>query len=160
MNTGHFYFVVDQYFIDFPDPMLMRNKETINGQQHNRPCFYAFQDPSTKLFWLIPFSSQFQKYKAIYDKKIQKYKTCDTIVFGYVLGDKKAFLIQNMCPVTPKYISNEYIDGNSLPVRINKHLEQELISKSIKVLALQRRGIRLIFPDALAIEVALLSQIS
>ncbi len=156
MDAGHFYFISDQYFIDFPDPMLMKNKESINNQQHNRPCFYAFKDPSTKLFWLIPFSSQFQKYKAIYDKKIQKYKTCDTIVFGDVLGDKKAFLIQNMCPVTPKYISNEYITGNSQPVRVSKYLEQELIKKSIKVLALQRRGIKLIFPDVLVIEAALL----
>ncbi len=27
MNTGHFYYIKDQYFIDFPDPHLMKNKE-------------------------------------------------------------------------------------------------------------------------------------
>ena len=28
MNTGHFCYIKDQYFIDFPDPHLMKNKET------------------------------------------------------------------------------------------------------------------------------------
>ena len=41
MDTGHFYFLSDQYFIDFPDSNLMQNKETINGQSHGRPCFYG-----------------------------------------------------------------------------------------------------------------------
>ena len=40
MDNGHFYYIDDQYFIDFPDPMLMQNKETVNGQAHDRPCFY------------------------------------------------------------------------------------------------------------------------
>ena len=37
MNTGHFYYIGDQYFIDFPDDKLMRNKERVNGQPHDRP---------------------------------------------------------------------------------------------------------------------------
>ena len=44
MKTGHFYYINDQYFVDFPDPYLMKNKETIDGQAHDRPCFYAFLD--------------------------------------------------------------------------------------------------------------------
>ena len=35
---------------------------------------------------------------------MQKYHRCDTIVFGEVLGHEKAFLIQNMCPITEKYM--------------------------------------------------------
>ena len=27
MRTGHFYYIEDQYFIDFPDDKLMRNKD-------------------------------------------------------------------------------------------------------------------------------------
>lgn len=45
MDTGHFYFIKDQYFIDFPDTKLMQNKETVNGKTHNRPCFFL-------LFWI------------------------------------------------------------------------------------------------------------
>ena len=157
MDTGHFYYINDKYFTDFPDSYLMKNKETINGQAHDRPCFYAIKDSSTNIYWLIPFSSQITKFKKIYNNKIQKYKRCDTIVFGDVLGHEKAFLIQNMCPVTIEYIKNEYIDSaTNIPVRINGALEKELKEKARKILALQRKGFKLIFPDVLAIEKALL----
>ena len=64
-----------------------------------------------------------------------------------------------MCPITPKYIKNEYIDGKAnIPVRINGVLEKELNSKAKKVLALQRKGIPLIFPDVLKIEKELLAR--
>ena len=153
MNSGHFYYITDQYFIDFPDSYLMKNKEAIDGTMHDRPCFYAYKDNNTGLFWMIPFSSQVHKYKKYYNAKMKKYKRCDTIVFGDVLGHEKAFLIQNICPITAKYVKNEYVDSVSKePVRIDGRLEKEIIEKAKKVLALQRKGIKLIFPDVLAIE--------
>lgn len=159
MDKGHFYYIDDQYFIDFPDTYLMQNKETVNGQVHDRPCFYAFEDANTGLFWMIPFSSQVLKYRGYYNAKIQKYKRCDTITFGKVLGHEKAFLIQNMCPITPNYIKNEYIDSQaSVPVRVDGVFERELIDKAKRVLALQRKGIKLIFPDVIAIEAKLLNK--
>ena len=159
MEVGHFYYIDDQYFKDFPDPYLMQNKEKVNGQLHDRPCFYAFQDSNTQLFWMIPFSSQVSKFKGIYNKKMQKYHRCDTIVFGEVLGHEKAFLIQNMCPITEKYMKNEYLDSAAnIPVRVDGRLEKELKDKAGKVLALQRKGAKLIFPDVLSIEQELLNQ--
>ncbi len=159
MDTGCFYYLNDQYFTDFPDPFLMRNKDTVNGQPHDRPCFYAFQDSATGLFWMIPFSHDVNKYRYHYNKKVQKYGKCDTIDFGYVLGHEKAFLIQNMCPVTQSYIKNMYIDRrSSLPVRIDGMFEKRLIGKAKKVLALQRKGVKLIIPDVLRIEASLLGQ--
>ncbi len=158
MNSGHFYYIEDKYFEDFPDSMLMKNKEQFDGQAHDRPCFYAFEDSDTGLFWMIPFSSQITKYRQYYNKKVQKYNRCDTIAFGKVLGREKAFLIQNMCPVTQKYIKNEYLDSvTNIPVRIDGVFEKELLEKAKKVLAFQRRGIRLIFPDVLSIEEQLLN---
>lgn len=159
METGHFYYIDDSYFVDFPDPYLMKNKEAVNGQMHDRPCFYAFLDGSTGIYWMIPFSSQISKFKKIYSGKIQKYKRCDTIVFGEVLGYEKAFLIQNMCPITSEYIKNEYIDAKAgVPVRVNGALEKELKEKASKVLALQRQGSKLIFPNVLEIETRLINK--
>jgi len=43
MEAGHFYYIEDQYFIDFPDVYLMRNKEKVKGKLHDRPCFYTFK---------------------------------------------------------------------------------------------------------------------
>lgn len=159
MDKGHFYYITDQYFIDFPDGMLMQNKETMNGQPHDRPCFYAFEDTNTGLYWMIPFSSQVAKYRGLYNKKVTKYHKCDTIAFGKVLGHEKAFLIQNICPITVKYIKNEYIDSAAqVPVRVDGVFEKELLDKARRVLALQRKGVKLIFPDVLSIEAKLLEK--
>ncbi len=158
MDSGHFYYINDTYFKDFPDATLMRNKEMVNGQVHDRPCYYAFQDSKTSLHWMIPISSRIDKFQHYYQQKIERYGNCDTIAFGDVLGHKKAFLIQNMCPVTDKYINNEYFDNSSkLPVRVDGAFEKELVSKAKHVLALQRKGIKLIFPDVLTIESKLLN---
>ncbi len=159
MQNGHFYYITDQYFTDFPDPTLMQNKEMIAGKAHDRPCFYAFKDSSTDLYWMIPFSSQVAKYRRYYEQKIKRYHRCDTIAFGHVLGYEKAFLLQNMCPVTADYIKNEYIDSRTnIPVRIDGAFEKELISKARRILALHRKGVHLIFPDVLSIETALIEK--
>lgn len=158
MDNGHFYFVDDQYFIDFPDNKLMKNKEILNGKTHGRPCFYAFLDSKSGLYWMIPISSQVSKFKVIYARKIKRYHSCDTIVFGEVLGHEKAFLIQNMFPISQKYISSEYVNGPSnVPVRISGPFEKNLVNKAKRVLALHRQNRNLIFPDVLSIEAKLIS---
>lgn len=105
---------------------------------------------------MIPFSSQVSKFKGIYNKKMQKYHRCDTIVFGEVLGHEKAFLIQ-ICVRLQKIYENEYLDSAAnIPVRVDGRLEKELKDKAGKALALQRKGAKLIFPDVLSIEQELL----
>ena len=159
MTEGNFYFLKDEYFTNFKDKNLMKNKEMINGKMHERPCYYSYVDSSTGLSWFIPISSQVSKYEDIYNSKMAKSpkKKCDTLVFGYVLGEKRAFLIQNMCPATKEYINNVYIDNATQnPVAISDKLNKELKSKAKKVLGLTRRGVKLIFPDVLTIEKKLL----
>ena len=153
MNEGYFYYLTNQYFIDFPDPKLMTNKEAIDGQAHDRPCFYAFKDEKTGLHWMIPFSSQIDKFSRIHDNKMKKFGKCDTILFGNVLGYKKAFLIQNMCPATKDYIKNQYfINNTTVPVQLDGKFKKELIKAAKKVLHLHKIGKPLIFPDVLEIE--------
>lgn len=158
METGHFYFLKDEYYTTFPDKGLMGNKEEQSGQRHDRPCFYAFQDAKDDIVWLIPISSQVEKYRAIYQKKMEKSGKCSTIVFGEVLGAEKAFLIQNMCPATEKYIKDEYEDRNG-PVRIQTKLEKELVKKAKKCLALQRQGKIVLYTDVSKIKQALLKEL-
>ncbi len=57
----------------------------------NRPAMMSFYDEGTSFYWLIPFSSKVKKYERIHAQKIERYGLCDTIVFGDVLGVKKAF---------------------------------------------------------------------
>lgn len=154
MKQGTFFFITDDFFIKYDsDERLMKNKEG----SHNRPCFYAFPDKKEpNIFWCIPISSQVEKYEKIVQNKILKqtakgYKTpkCNTIRFGEVLGQKRAFLIQNMFPVTAAYISSVYIDKNTLnPVTIVPAVEKDIITNANDILKLVFRGYHnLVFSD-------------
>lgn len=102
---------------------------------------------------MIPISSQLSKFKPIAATKIARYRTCDTIVFGDVLGHEKAFLIQNIFPIIDSYIDSEYRDSRALvAVKVSGVLEADIITKAKKVMALQRNGSKLIFPSVLDIE--------
>jgi hypothetical protein len=162
MEIGCFYFLTDEYFDKFPDKHLMNNKESVNGILHNRPCFYAFKESEIGIYWTIPFSSQIVKYRNEEKKKIDKYKFCNTILFNSILGHEKAFLIQNMCPVTDLYIKNKYIDNLSdSPVKIDYNFEKKLIKTAKDVLEKVRRGNKyIVFPDVLSIEKVLLEELN
>ena len=93
METGKLYFIKDEFYERFPDCGLSRNKETISGKEHNRPCCYAlkYDNNDTHIYWMIPVSSKVQKYRLEYEKAIKKYGICDNISFGYILGKNAHF---------------------------------------------------------------------
>ena len=146
MEIKHFYFISDQFFKDFQDRFLTQNKE----DEKRRPCFFAVEDDEG-LFWMIPISSKVQKYKLIYNQKLAKNGKCDTIVFAKVLGQERAFLIQNMFPVIDKYISGEYFQkGSNNPVMISEIDSKMIIGRFKRVFALIKNGNKnLAFPDVL-----------
>lgn len=161
MEERHFYFVADSFIKDFPDPNLMQNKVAIDGKQHDRPCFFAIIDKKQDgVFWLIPVSSRIEKYKKIYARKMKRYGRCNTICFAEVMGRENAFLIQNMFPITQKYISNTYIDHNTLnAVTISDNEAKKIIHNAHDVLKLHNRGINLIFPKIDIIREELIKQL-
>lgn len=150
-NNPHFYFLSDQYFFDFPDPYLMKNKPTVNGVPHSRPCFFAFTDKyNTNISWLVPVSSQYQKYVAIIQKRIAKYGFCDTVRIEKFFGKDHAFLIQNMCPVTNKYLI-PYIDRKNQPVRIDNRIAASITQNAQDVLEKAKHGMKVFYPDVFKI---------
>lgn len=157
MKEGYFYFLKDSYFKKVEDEKLSLNK----GDLHGRPCFFSFEDNKTGVKWMVPISSKVEKYKGIYEKKVKKLGKCDTIVFAYVRGQERAFLIQNMCPVIDSYIQNEYIDINTNEaVVISNKSKEEVIKKSKKVLGLVRKGFsKLVFTDILGIEAIMVNEL-
>jgi len=160
MNSGGFCFISDQYYKDFQDEFLMRNKEIVNDVMHDRPCFFAFQDSLTpEIYWLVPISSNYAKYKALHDKKMERYGKCNTIRFGEVLGKQAAFLIQNMCPVTERYIREVYVDKNGVAIHVDGRIAHDVIANAREVLAITKRGAKVIFPDVTAIHKILYQQI-
>ena len=160
MEKGRFCFVSDQYYDDFQDKYLMQNKEVIVGAMHDRPCFFAFSDNMMpEILWLVPISSNYEKYKRLYDKKVLRYGKCNTIRFGDVLGKHAAFLIQNMCPVTERYIREIYVDKNGVPIQIDGRIVNDVIANAREVLAITKRGAKVVFPDISAIYAALCKQL-
>ena len=128
----------------------MQNKE--NGNK--RPCYYCFKSKTyDDIIWFIPVSTKIEKYQKIYNNKIQKQiklgkkPSIDTIVFGNVANTYSVFLIQNMFPVTKKYVESQYIK-NKVAIRLSNKLQKEVIYKANKVLNLYNHGMKnIIFPN-------------
>ena len=150
INIGCFYFIKDSFFDIIDDPELMQNKE--NGNK--RPCYYCFKSKTyDDIIWFIPVSTKIEKYQKIYNNKIQKQiklgkkLSIDTIVFGNVANTYSVFLIQNMFPVTKKYVESQYIK-NKIAIRLSNKLQTEVIYKANKVLNLYNHGMKnIIFPN-------------
>ncbi|MCL2004100.1 MAG: hypothetical protein FWG72_08890 [Oscillospiraceae bacterium] len=158
MEQGQFCFITDAFFtIHDKEHKLMRNRETFDGKEHGRPCFYAFEDRRTPfILWCIPVSSKVDKYMRIYNHKLAKQREkgihkpkCSTIRFGDVMGARKAFLIQNMFPVTKKYIGEIYINRlTQEAVRIPQNMERDIIFHADEILRLVKSGNKhLVFSD-------------
>ena len=151
MPGSQLFFLSDMYYQDFPDDKLMKNKDVIDGVLHNRPCFFAFPDTKCpSIYWIVPISSKYEKFKRIEQSKIEKYGKCNTIRFGTVLGRNAAFLIQNMCPATEKYLT-AYIDKNKLPIQIDNRIAEDVTKNARDVLAMAKRGAKVVFPDIFTI---------
>ena len=150
INIGCFYFIKDSFFDIIDDLELMQNKE--NGNK--RPCYYCFKSKKyDDIIWFIPVSTKIEKYQKIYNYKIQKQiklgkkPSIDTIVFGNVANTYSVFLIQNMFPVTKKYVESQYIK-NKVAIRLSNKLQTEVIYKANKVLNLYNHGMKnIIFPN-------------
>lgn len=107
--------------------------------------FFAFSDSRRpEIYWIVPISSKYEKYKEIEQRKIKKYGKCNTIRFGTVLGRKSVFLIQNMCPTTEKYLT-PYIDKNMQPIRIDGRIAADVIKNARATLAMAKRGAKVLF---------------
>lgn len=131
VSIGEFWFISsNQYEIDFPDAKILRN--SINS---DRPYFITHIE-TCGIYWGVPISSRIPKYKVHYDKIIQKYGKCYTICFEHVLGYKKAFLIQNMIPLTSTYFKTQYVDYNYNPITLSQKSQNNIISNVNNVFTL------------------------
>ena len=156
IEEGKFYFIKNEFFDKFNNKEMCLNKKDGN----KRPCYYCFKDiVNEEIYWLIPISSKVDKYKRIYEQKQKKYGKVDNIVFGYVEGEKRAFLIQNMFPTLKEYIIEKYIKQQR-EVVINKELKKELNKKANKILKLVEKGYKnLVFSDIIKIRRLLIEEI-
>ena len=88
------------------------------------------------------------------EKKEKAGKPCDILHIAKLDNSREsAFLIQDMFPITEKYIEREYtIAGNHLMLT-SEHTAREIEQKARKVMGLLKRGIKFTptQPDVIAI---------
>ena len=150
---GYVYYIKDEFFELVDDDKLMKNKE--DGKK--RPTYYAAIDSKTGLIWVVPMSTKFEKYEQLYNKKVERYGECDTIVLGRYCDKDTAFLIQNIFPITHKYIHHIHTK-NGNPVPVNSKIQQILNSKIEKVFVMRDKGINHMFPNVEKIEEIMLEE--
>ncbi len=109
MIKSGFYIIKNSFFEKMSDPYLKGNKK------QNRPHYYCLKEEDNDIYWLIPLSSKIHRYKKIINLK-KNGKKCDILHITMLDNDKESvFLIQDMFPITEKYIERKYtIAGNHL----------------------------------------------
>ncbi len=149
MTKGDFYFLSDEYCDKFSKYGVMANKETASDGLHRRPCFYSIQDiKNNDIYWMIPVSSQIEKYKEILSNKLEKYKVYDGLEFGFLQGREAVFLLQNICPVTEKYVVEKYIDSHTgKKVSIPNDLKRKINAKAKKIMNKYYQGTKIVITD-------------
>lgn len=156
IEDGKFYFISNNFIQKYGTKYnLMTNKES--GSK--RPCYFCFRDKqNSNIIWFVPISRQYNKYKSIYDKKIEKINREPlNFVFGVVKDEMATFLIQNMFPTTIKYIEEKYqVKENDVTVSIP--LQKEVIQKAEDVLRLSTKNIHIAFSDLIAFKQELLNE--
>lgn len=143
IRQGYSYHIKDSFFEMIQDKHMMSNKE--NGSY--RPHYYAIQDKTnSQIYWMIPISSQVEKYKNIIKQKEKKYGKCNTIVIGRFAGKENVFLIQNAFPIISKYMDHIHtVEGR--PIKVHKNLNKNLIDNLKTILSMYDCGVNLFFTD-------------
>jgi hypothetical protein len=148
------YIIKDQFFSDFPSEYWSWNKA------ENRPHFYALY--LSGLYWMIPLSSQVEKYKG----KIEKIETkrgvgnCIYYHIGLIANVERVFNISDMFPVTEDYILHSYYIGSTPYIVRTNSLIDVIYSKAMTYLNLVRKGQLTNRNDILSIERSLLNRLN
>lgn len=141
LETGYVYHIKDEYFEFAKDEKLMKNHE--NGS--TRPTYFCIKNANSKILWFIPMSSKVEKYKKLQKQKIEKNGVCDTIVIGQYRRKGSAFLIQNIFPITEKYI--DHIDTTrNQAVAVVAGTQKEITNKVNKIFKLKSKRNKFNFP--------------
>ena len=134
---------------------LMSNKE---GNQF-RPTYYCQQESETGIIWGIPMSSRLDKFKSLIAKDIEKYGRCAKIVIGEYSGKESAFLVQNMFPMTEKYIDHLHtVNGNPVPVESKLQAKIDMTFREAQ--RLHKKGAGVIFTNIDGLKKLMLDEIN
>ena len=150
-----FYKVKDQYFTDFPSP----DDRYMHNKSENRPYYLAVQD-AKGIIWLLPLSTQVDKYKRKIEEDEKRYGECLKYYIMSYMGGERAVLIGNMIPVVRKYIKSPFTINSEHYVVKNEKTIKAIQKRVKKYLALVRRGKLKPYVDIMATEAKLLEEMA
>lgn len=143
--------ISDEYFSDFPSIRHMSNKH------ESRPYYLAIKGDDG-IIWLVPLSSQVDKYRAKIKADEEKHGNS---IFHYVArikGRDSAFLIGNVIPVTEDYIKKPFtVQGVPFVIEDKRDIKK-IQSKLKKYLTMVRNGRLKPAVDIMSIEQSLLAR--
>ena len=134
IKKNGFYLIKKEFFDKINDPYIPTKEK--------RPVFFCIQDKkNSELWWVIPMTSQLDKA----NKFIQKYgaEKCYKFEINTTM-DKSVFNIQDIFPITSKYIDREFkIDGKHYIIK-DKSLVDKVHKKALKVISMAMVGEKII----------------
>jgi len=155
ITPGYVYHIKDEYFTKFAEYTTVQNRD---DGVHTRPMFYCEKDTNTGLLLMIPMTSRIDKCIKIRDKQLKKYGECLNLVIGKYAHHLSGFLLQDMLPITEKYISHIHVVSKR-PVILNDALRNEISGKIARIRYLtEQRNAKLVFTNIKAIETILLQE--
>lgn len=156
MKKHGFYIIKDCFFTEMDEPYLKGNKSA------SRPHYYCFKE-TEGIYWMIPLSSRIEKYKSIIARQEAKGYKCNTLHIVKLDNNKESvFLIQDMFPITEKYIERAYTIANN-PLLLTSEKTIAIIDKKArKVIKLLKHGVKFMptQPDVLRILEKLKAELS
>ncbi len=143
IDEGYFYHISDTFFHEVNDRTLMSNYES----GHYRPHFFAIRDmKNPDIFWVVPVSSKYEKFKLEYEKQEKRYGRCTKIVLGKCDGRNAAFLVQNAFPITGDYFHHIHT-SQGRPLKLHSTTAKAIQENLKSNLSLHERGVRIFFAD-------------
>lgn len=132
------YIIKDEFFDLMDDPYLKRN-------QHGTKSHYYCYKEENGIYWMIPLSSNVDKYEKVMKKRIEQGKYNDGLYIAKLVhGVKRAFLIQEIFPITKNFIESEYCWLNEHIMVTDERDMEEIGKKAKRILELIKLKITII----------------
>lgn len=139
LKEGNLCFICDEFMDKYGIKYsIMENK----GSENKRPAYFCFRDSKEKeILWVIPMSTQYEKYQKIYIRIREKIKKepNNFVFFENIAGKRGVFLIQNMFPTLENYVIGIYKTNNGI-IKVPKTEKAEVLKKAKEVLRLTNLG--------------------
>ena len=164
-TVGGLYFLREDFYLRFsslcPYISAMAKCGEDGTDRHGRPHI-CIGSSHRALLWMVPISSQVEKYEREIAKQTQKYGTCDKVQIVRLSTGTRAALIQNIIPCTPRYIDEQYYNRQTgAAEEIDKEDLYRVCDSARKLIVLHRCSPKcgFIFTDIFRIARALLQDV-